>query len=152
MWTSGIRNAEVRRTPMRRGMTLTEVIAGLVLLTTVLAAVFIARGRFLAQWADADRKLAASRAVDSLIGQWLAAPPDRVPVNNDGVLGGVEGCRWSTRRVLQPAATRLGAKVIRLEVTRNPEPGMPRSDRLVLAVEFLLPEDPKSTTSRLEAN
>lgn len=126
----------------RSGLTLTEVLAGLVLLTTVLSAVFVARGRFLRQWADADRQLAASRAADALISHWLASPVDRVPVRGEGDLAGVAGCRWQTRRVLDSTAASLGAKLIRLEVTRVPD-GTPNAERLVLAVEFLLPE-PKS--------
>ena len=126
----------------RSALTLTEVVAGLVLLTTVLSAVFVARGRFLRQYADADRKLAASRAVDVMIADWLAGPADRVPVRGEGELPGVKGCQWKTSRVTDTTAQALGTKLVRLEVTQIPDGVTSRADRVVLAVEFLLP-DPK---------
>lgn len=131
----------VRRQFRRRfALTLVEVIAGLVLLTTVLSAVFIARGRFLQQFADAERKLQATRAVDSMIGQWLAGPVDRVPLNGSGFLEGVSGCRWTTSRVTSGEARNLDIRIVRLEVQRT-EPALPTADRLVLAVEFALPQE-----------
>lgn len=124
----------------RSGLTLTEVVAGLVLLTTVLSAVFVARGRFLRQHADADRQLAAARAADAMIGQWLAGPADRVPLRGEGELPGVKGCQWTTRPISDATAASLGAIVVRLEVTQIPDGVTSRRDRNVLAVEFLLPD------------
>ncbi|QOV92575.1 hypothetical protein [Humisphaera borealis] len=138
--------------PRRHGLTITEVVAGLVLMTTVLSAVFIARGRFLQQWADADRQLQATHAVDTLIGQWLAGPPDRIPMNGEGVLGGVESCRWTTRRIIDPAAQGLGVKTVRLEVHRTADNVTARADRFVLAVEFVLPDEYGSAAARREAD
>lgn len=125
----------------RRAMTLVEVIAGLVLLTTVLAAVGVARGRFLRQWADADRQLQATRAADELLAGWLAGPPDRVPVGSGGPLPGADGFRWSAGRIRDAAAERLGSQVVRLEVTRPAGDGSGRRPEAVLAVEFLLRDD-----------
>src|SRR5687767_9012408 len=99
------------------GMTLVEVMAGLVVLGTLLAAVTVARGRFLRQWAEADRRLAATRAVDALLSEWLSGSPQAVPVNSRGSLvGGAAKQFWRTQVIRDAAAAELGAVVVRLEV------------------------------------
>src|SRR5688500_4635616 len=92
-----------RRRPA--GMTLVEVMAGLVVLGTLLAAVTVARGRFLRQWAEADRRMQATRAVDALLSEWLSGSPEAVPIHSQGPLvSGAANHVWRTRRVPDPAA------------------------------------------------
>jgi len=72
------------RSPSRhRGVTLIEILAGLAVLGVLIASIMIARGRALRQWADADAKLQASRAVDTLVSTWLAGPEARSPQPSD---------------------------------------------------------------------
>jgi len=139
--TDSRRKSRGLRWRARGGLTLTEVVAGLVLLTTVLASVFVARGRFLQQWADADRKLQALRAADELLARWLSGPRDQVPLNTGGTLEGVDGCRWTTRELKDPDAERLESNVVRLEVTHASGKGIDRTAQFVVAIEFLLPAE-----------
>ncbi len=118
----------LRSPPRRRGTTLIEVLLGLVILSTLLVSVAMARGRFMRQWADADRRIAQTKAVDDLVSHWLAGPPESVPLAGQGV---VDGNTWRTRLVRsQPAAT-LGAVVVRLEL-------FDRSNAPAVTLDFLL--------------
>src|SRR3954463_9256722 len=86
--------AGARRVAERRGVTLVEVLAGLVLLGTVLASVMIARGRFLRQWAQAEQRLAAVRAADLMVSRWIAAGPQAVPVPAQGLVDDLPHYAW----------------------------------------------------------
>src|SRR5258706_11329593 len=97
----------VRRRKGRSAMTLIEIVAGLVILGTILASLAIARGRFARQWAAADRKLAATKAVDAMIAGWMESTPPRVPVNREGVLAGVGKHVWKTRAVRDAGAEKV---------------------------------------------
>src|SRR4029434_11142198 len=91
-----------RRRPA--GMTLVEVIAGLVVLGTLLAAVTVARGRFLRQWAEADRRVPATRAADALLSEWLSGSPQAVPIRSQGPLvGGAANQIWRTQVIRDSA-------------------------------------------------
>jgi len=125
------------------GMTLVEVVAGLVVLGTLLAAVTVARGRFVRQGAEADRRLQATRAVDALLSQWLSGSPQAVPMRGQGpLIGGAANQVWRTQVVRDPAAMELGAIVVRLEVFESAAP-----TRATLAVDFLLPAPRPPTTA-----
>src|SRR3954470_3714892 len=105
----------------RRGVTLIEVIVGLVVLAVLVSAVTMARGRFARQWADARQRQEAGEAVDRMLAGWVGGGGDRegndaIPVRARGALEGVEGCAWRTELVPDAAATRLGAVVVRLQV------------------------------------
>src|SRR5947207_9417863 len=81
----------------RRGVTLVEVLAGLLLLATVLASALIARGRFLRQWAEADQRLAAAHAADAMLATWLGAPASSLVVPAQGAVPDLVGYSWRTR-------------------------------------------------------
>jgi prepilin-type N-terminal cleavage/methylation domain-containing protein len=103
----------------RRGVTLIEIVAGLVVLAVLVSAVTIARGRFARQWGDARRKLDATAAVDRLLAGWTGGSEvgeDAIPVPARGALEGVENGSWQTSYIADPAARRLGASVVRLDV------------------------------------
>jgi hypothetical protein len=95
-------------------MTLIEIVAGLVILGTILASLAIARGRFARQWADAERKLSATRALDALIATWMQEP--RVPVNRQGPLPQAPNLTWRTRAIRDRDAATLSAGILRVEV------------------------------------
>jgi type II secretory pathway pseudopilin PulG len=100
-------------------VTLIEVVAGLVVLAVLVSALTLARGRLTRQWAVAQTKLQVAEAADRMLAGWVggtADGPDAIPVPAAGALPGVEGCDWRTAAVNDPAATRLGATVVRLEV------------------------------------
>src|SRR3954464_10234738 len=83
----------------RAGVTLVEVLAGLVLLGTVLASVTIARGRFMRQWAQAEQRLTAVHAADALMARWMSGGPQAVPVPAQGQVDDLPGYVWRTRSV-----------------------------------------------------
>ena len=94
-------------------MTLIEIIAGLVILSTVLASLALARGRFARQWAAADRKLVAARALDDMIATWMDGS---IPIDRQGRLPNAKNCVWRTRASRNPGTSNLGAAVVRIEV------------------------------------
>ena len=118
-----------------------EVVAGVVVLATVVAAVAIARGRFLRQWGDAERKLTAAREVDAMMTRWMDAPGALV-VPSHGALEKTRGCEWAVQYVADPQAQTLGARVVRLEVVdrrvTNAKP--------VLSIDFLVHYAPRLAT------
>src|SRR3954451_17758609 len=102
----------------RRGMTLIEVLAGLVVLAVLISSVAVARGRFLRQYAEGQRKLQAADAVDRMLAGWIAGggKDDTIPVPARGELNGADGCTWRTSWVADTASARLGAGIVRVEV------------------------------------
>ena len=117
----------------RNGVTLIEVLAGLVVLGTLLVSVAVARGRFVRQWSEADRKLAAVQAADAQVARWLAGPGDAVPVNAEGAVDALPNCVWRTRIIPDAAAAKLGAAVVRFEIADRT-----RGDAVLVNVDFLL--------------
>lgn len=115
------------------------MIAGLVVLGTVLASVVIARGRFLHQRALADRQLRAVEATDRLVDGWTAggASFDAVPRSGSGPLPGVEGYRWRTAERRSPDATTLSSHVIRVEVW-GPAEAQAERRRPIVALDLLV--------------
>jgi len=107
-----------RRHRAAAGVTLIEVIAGLVVLAVLVCAVTLARGRFMRQWESAQRRTQAAEAVDRMLAGWIggAGTEDAIPVPARGTLPGMEGCAWRTQWVTDAGATRVGAGVVRVEV------------------------------------
>ena len=127
------------------------MLAGLVVLGTVLASVVVARGRFLRQRALADRQLRATEAVDQLVSNWTGGGTsfDAVPRSASGSLPGVDGCRWRTTERRHPAAAMLGARVVRIEVwDRDPEVG---GRAPVTALELLVRDRPVTPAATRES-
>ena len=123
-------------------MTLIEIVVGLVILGTILASLAIARGRFARQWAAADRKLTATRALDSLITGWMERP--LVPVNRQGPLPDAKNFTWRTRAVRAPDPI-LQTATIRVEVFDGEKP---RDDAPVLSVDLLVHAVPRTSEAR----
>ncbi len=123
-------------------MTLIEVVTGLVILGTVLASLAIARGRFARQWADADRKLAATRALDAQIAEWMNLPTPAVPLRGEGALTGVPGCIWRTETRRDAEGTRLSAVIVRVDAIQRNNP------QLLASVDLLVHVAPRPPASR----
>ena len=126
-------------TNFRRGATLIEVLAGLVILGTLLVSVTMARGRFLRQWAEADRRIIAARETDQLIEAWLSESSRDVPISSQGATDDSDHHPWRTRVIPSPAAASVGAIVVRLQVFERTADEAPLS-----SVDFLL-QDPRIT-------
>jgi Tfp pilus assembly protein PilV len=126
-----------RHTNLRRGATLIEVLAGLVILGTLLVSVTMARGRFLRQWAEADHRIVAAHETDQLIETWLTESSRNVPVSSQGATDDSDHHPWQTRVMPSPAAASVGAIVVRLQVFERSSEETPLS-----SVDFLL-QDPR---------
>jgi type II secretory pathway pseudopilin PulG len=129
---------------IRRGTTLIEVLAGLVILSTLLVSLAMARGRFLRQWAQADQRIAASREIDQLMEQWLTASPPAVPIDSNGITDGVQHHPWQTVVIPSPQASAVGAIVVRLQVFQNNEKQSPLASVDVLLRDPALSASAKS--------
>lgn len=103
----------------RRGSTLIEVLFGLVILATLLAAVVTARGRFLRQAADAEKKARLIHALDVQLERWYAAEPPTVPLNDTGALDALPGGTWRTQAHRSRESVALNALTVHVEATDN---------------------------------
>src|SRR5262245_7016597 len=92
-----------------RGLTLIEVVVGLVILGTLVASVAIARGRALRQYARAELQLRATHAADAMLAAWFDGPPQAIPVRGGGLIADVPGCVWRTTPVSNASAESLSA-------------------------------------------
>ena len=124
----------------RCAFTLIEVLAGLTLLSTLLVAVVMARGRYVHQSVSAERRLEAVEVADELLTQWWQDPA-AFPVDDSGTVN--EDMRWRTRQLSQQDLEDLGAMVVRLELfvdDRAPRdsPGDER-DEPILVIDVLAP-------------
>jgi hypothetical protein len=108
-------------------MTLIEIVAGLVILGTILASLAVARGRFARQWRSADQKLVAVRALDGLIADWLNVPGGAVPLNRQAAVADAPAYVWRTTVLRDDAAAKLSAAVVRVEIfeRRQMDRGVP---------------------------
>src|SRR5690349_172755 len=130
------------RLKTRTAMTLIEVVAGLVILGTILASLAIARGRFARQWSAADRKLTAVKALDALVTEWMNAPGEgAVPLDRQGRIGDAKGLIWRTHATQSPESRRLSAMIVRVEV-------FDRAEFPVAAVDLLVHVPPATQPNR----
>lgn len=101
----------------RAGVTLIEIVVGLVVLAVLVSSVTLARGRLMRQWSETERTVQAAKALDQMMAGWIGGgDADSIPVPSRGPLQGVEGCIWRTNWMADPAATQIGAGVVRVEV------------------------------------
>jgi hypothetical protein len=89
----------------------------------------MARARMARQWSEAERRLAAARALDAMVGKWFEGAGESIPVAGIGELAGVHGCTWRTTIYGDAAARELGAGVVRVEVLDG--------RRVILSLELL---------------
>jgi Tfp pilus assembly protein PilV len=98
----------------KSGMTLVEVVAGLMLLATLLASLVTVKAGLMRQNRLAERRREAVSAADQLLAQWWQNPKT-FPRSATGATP--SGLLWQTRVVPNPAAQAAGAQVVRLEVS-----------------------------------
>ncbi len=99
----------------RGGFTLVEVMAGILLLGTLLTVLVVANGRLAAQSSRSRQAVEAYRVLDDLVDRWWIDPA-RFPRGGEGPVAERPGWRWRTRVVPSPAAATLAAEVIHVEV------------------------------------
>jgi prepilin-type N-terminal cleavage/methylation domain-containing protein len=86
--------------PPPHGLTLIEVLAALVILSTLLTGLLLSKQRALRQWARADARLQAVRVADGLMTDWWIA--GGVPLPAEGEVDEHPQWRWITREVEAP--------------------------------------------------
>lgn len=121
----------------RYGFTLVEVLAGLTLLGTLLAALLVANAQ---QGRQADRaldRLAAVDALDALLTGWTADADAALPPAPGGALTDDGRLVWTARRLRRPGAAALGCVVLRIEVQRAAS----ADPRPLAAVELLVADE-----------
>lgn len=117
-------------------MTLVEVVAGLALLGTLLAAVLVVRARYARQSAAAERRLQAVAAADALLAAWHT-DPRLLPRYGSGRVDGDAQLAWRTALVPNREVNDLGAQVVHLEILDD----RPAAASAVLtSVEFVVGE------------
>jgi type II secretory pathway pseudopilin PulG len=118
-----------------RGLTLVEVIAGLVLLATLLAAILIAFGSQAAQMRKSRDRLKAVVLADRLLADWSSqnAFPD---IGSEQGLEGTKDWRWRLVNATSAELDTTGPSTIRLDVFR-PIGGNP--DQVLASVDLLVP-------------
>jgi type II secretory pathway pseudopilin PulG len=122
----------------RRGATLIEALAGLVVLGVLLVSITLARGRFVRQRALAEQKLAATAAVDAMLSKWMAGNSATIPISA-GPLDGLPSHTWRTRVIeIKPD---LAASVIRLEITNQ-------SNATILTLDLLRHDDRRTAKTQ----
>ena len=124
--------------PRRRGATLIEVLAGLALLASVLAALLVAKGNLARQWEMSRRRCEATQAADALLMRWWQEP-ELFPQSGDGEAPG--GWRWHLGAVSNPEAERLGGRVMRLELFESVPPSTAHKSALA-SVDLVIPLQP----------
>ena len=97
--------------------------AALAIVGGVLAAVLVARARYLQQAALAERRALAVRAADELLVQWSQLPPDRFPRQADDHVPGEREMTWHTQIIAWEALQMRDLQVVRLTV-EDARPGV----------------------------
>ncbi|HSV13047.1 MAG TPA: hypothetical protein VLI90_02225 [Tepidisphaeraceae bacterium] len=114
------------------------MLAGLVVLGTLLVSVAIARARFVHQAADAERRLSATRATSAMLATWFTGPTPAVPLAAEGALDGAANFTWQTHVMPKRPAAELTAVIVRLDVFDRSAP----SSTPVLSVDLLMHKNP----------
>jgi hypothetical protein len=125
-------------------MTLLEVVAGLALLASLLAALVMAKARYARQAAAADRRVEAVAAADALLAGWHQDPRS-LPrdFSGSGAVPGDRRLAWQMRPVANAGVEELGGRVVRLEVLDERLAPPP----VLVAVETVVGEPAKGPTT-----
>ena len=122
--------------PRDRALTLVEVLGGLALLGSVLAAMLVAHGRLTRQHGQAIEHRRAVAATDRMLKRWWQ-DLEKLPRRGSGRLEGTDQLHWRTR-VMRPTAKLERLRAERLELTVFSKARSGREE--VLRLELLLPE------------
>lgn len=120
-----------------KGATLVEVMAGLVLLGTLLVAVINAKAGHVRQWSRANDRLQAIAAADALLDSWWQNPA--ILPRSAGGQTGTGPWRWRTRLVDNYQTDNLPIQIVRLELYNQTDSNT-MNDPLVI-VDLVLPDE-----------
>ena len=126
------------RNDNRHGFTLIEVLAGLVLLGSLLVTVTLAKSRYTRQLALAQRQLEAVEIADSTLSQWWQESPDSIPRNGKGLAKTGTGGRalsWRTRQLDMQENEQTGFTIVRFELY---DPKQTESQSSLVAVDLVI--------------
>lgn len=107
----------------RRGLTLIEVVAALVLLAGVVSSLLLAQGRLLGQWRGLAEQEQASQLARELLAEWKLTPPTTAEEEFEGH----SGWRWTRR---ESATVLVGDPAVReviLEIHHRSADGAERT-------------------------
>ena len=103
----------------RNGLTLVEVVAGLLLMSTLLVGILMACGGQIRQTKLAQRRLAAVRLADGLLTQWFNDSEQTLSESSGGSPEG-SGLSWQIRSVESGESCKaMNVEVVRLEILTN---------------------------------
>jgi len=121
----------------RPGGTLIEVAAALAILGSLVVAMLMTEARSRRQEACAQRRLAACRAADELLGQWQLGGQGP-PQNDSGRIAAEANLSWRTSVIDSSELAALGGKVVRLEIldeSASPQPAPTVVVDVVVAIQ-----------------
>ncbi|MEO1616965.1 MAG: prepilin-type N-terminal cleavage/methylation domain-containing protein [Planctomycetota bacterium] len=120
--------------PQRRGLTLVEVIAALVLLGTLVVSTLLAFSRHRRQLRAADDRLQAVAIADEILPK-LMAESNGLTVGQRGTIAGRPDWFWQTSLVGTTVVATLPMHVIRFEIRSKTNP-----ERLLTRIEMVRPQ------------
>jgi len=115
-------------------LTLIEVLAATVILSTMLAGLILALGRSERQWVRARRVDHAVLVADRLLTDWRRNGP--IPASGQGVISGETQLEWRITPVENAEANRLGMQAIRLDIIGK----LSDENEVLASVEIVLPD------------
>lgn len=129
----------------RAGLTLIEVVAAVAILGVVLGGVMVAKARHSRQIAHARATMELVRAADDLLASWFIDPAG-VPVGRSGTREGDPTVVWKTRVRDEEPIERIGARVVRVEVALQGQPGAVAVQGAAepVVIDLVLPPDERS--------
>ncbi len=107
------------RSCTRSGLTLIEVTAGVLILSTLLVGTLVTFQQHARQTRHAQRVLEAVAVADNLLGTWFAGA-EAVPRDAAGLVPDNESFSWRTRPVHAATTDLPGIEVVRLEIKEEP--------------------------------
>lgn len=99
----------------RRGLTLIEVTAGLLILSTLLVGILVAFQRHARQIEKAERTLTAIEAADALLGKWFTNTA-AFPKQSSGDVAGDDSLSWETTLLNAATGELPDIQIVRLEI------------------------------------
>ncbi|MCR9293817.1 MAG: type II secretion system GspH family protein [bacterium] len=121
-----------RQRRKRAGFTLLELIAGSVLMATLLVSLVLAISKQRSVLRLAEDRQTATLLADELLAQWVDAPQG-IPLGGSGRLPSMNQCFWRTSVIAQQTLFGKAAAVVRLDIVRLRD----RREQLLVRVETL---------------
>jgi type II secretory pathway pseudopilin PulG len=123
----------------REAFTLVEVIASLLLLSTLLVATLVAHGRHARQIRAAKEQLAAVAAAEELLSEWNSSGQTGAPAREGKISGPLQlGWRWEV--IETPELRPMGAAIGRLQIVSAAGKSLTTID-VVTSGSFALPPE-----------